>query len=96
MLLKQSNLPFMFVDNAKQYEDPATIFRSVINVMLFMIKHIKGRKNPEAMGQRVSAAITRVNELQVGYLISTCHVFISIFQCAYPEMRKMYKAQKKP
>ena len=69
MVLKQSNLPFMFVDNAKQYEDPATIFRSVINVMLFMIKHIKDRRNPEAMGQRVSAAIKRVNELQVTYLI---------------------------
>ena len=42
MVLKQSNLPFMFVDNAKQYEDPAKLFRSVINVMLFMITHIKG------------------------------------------------------
>jgi len=45
-----------------------------------MIKHIEDRKDPEAMGQKVSAAIARANQLQK----------------TYQEMRKMYNAQKKP
>ena len=69
MVHKPSNLPYMFIDNAKQYADPTTLFRSVVNIMLFMIKHIEDRKDPEAMGQKVSAALARAKQLQVG-----CHV----------------------
>ena len=67
MVHKPTNIPYMFIDTAKQYADPATLFRSVVNVMLFMIKHIEDRKDPEAMGQKVSAAIERANQLQVQY-----------------------------
>ena len=69
MVHKPSNLPYMFIDNAKQYADPATLFRSVVNIMLFMIKHIEDRKGPEAMGQKVSAAIARSKQLQVRYQV---------------------------
>ena len=69
MVHRPSNIAYMFIDNAKQYADPTTLFRSVVNIMLFMIKHIEDRKDPEAMGQKVSAAISRANQLQVEYSV---------------------------
>ena len=69
MVHRPSNIAYMFIDNAKQYADPTTLFRSVVNIMLFMIKHIEDRKDPEAMGQKVSAAILRANQLQVEYSV---------------------------
>ena len=69
MVHKPSNLPYMFIDNAKQYADPTTLFRSVVNTMLFMIKHIEDRKDPEAMGQKVSAGLARAKQLQVGFQV---------------------------
>ena len=69
MVHRPSNIAYMFIDNAKQYADPTTLFRSVVNVMLFMIKHIEDRKDPGAMGQKVSAAISRANQLQVEYQV---------------------------
>ena len=68
---KPTNKAYMFVDNAKEYADPSTLFRSVVNVMLFMVEHIENNKDPEAMGQKVSAAIKRANELQVGFNYKT-------------------------
>ena len=69
MVHRPSNIAYMFIDNAKQYADPTTLFRSVVNIMLFMIKHIEDRKDPEAMGQKVSAAIMRANQLQVEFSV---------------------------
>ena len=69
MVHRPSNIAYMFIDNAKQYADPTTLFRSVVNIMLFMIKHIEDRKDPEAMGQKVSAAISRANQLQVEFSV---------------------------
>ena len=69
MVHRPPNIAYMFIDNAKQYADPTTLFRSVVNIMLFMIKHIEDRKDPEAMGQKVSAAILRANQLQVDYSV---------------------------
>ena len=69
MVHRPSNIAYMFIDNAKQYADPTTLFRSVVNIMLFMIKHIEDRKDPEAMGQKVSAAILRANQLQVEFSV---------------------------
>ena len=69
MVHKPSGLPYMFIDNAKQYADPTTLFRSVVNIMLFMIKHTEDRKDPEAMGQKVSAALARAKQLQVEYQV---------------------------
>ena len=62
---KPTNKAFMFVDNANQCADPSTLFRSVVNVMLSMIEHIENSKDPRAMGQKVSAAMKRANELRV-------------------------------
>ena len=68
---KPTNKAYMFVDNAKECADPSTLFRSVVNVMLFMVEHIENNKDPEAMGEKVSAAIKRANELQVGFNYKT-------------------------
>ena len=62
---KQTGTPYMFIDNTKQFADPVTLFRVVVNFILFMIKHVEDDKDPNAMGQKVSNAITQAKEMEV-------------------------------
>ena len=65
MVHKPSNIPYVFIDNAKKFADPATLFRCVVNFMLFMIKNVEDGKDPNAMGQKVSDAIAKAKEMEV-------------------------------
>ena len=65
MVDKSSGTPYMFIDNAKQFADATTLFRVVVNFILFMIKHVEDGKDPNAMGQKVSDAITQAKEMEV-------------------------------
>ena len=62
---KDSNIPYMFIDNAKQFPDTVSLFRVVVNFMLVMIKHTEDGKDPNAMGKRVSEALKQAKEMEV-------------------------------
>ena len=65
MAHKPSGTAYMFIDNAKQFADSTTLFRVVVNFILFMIQHVEDGKDPNAMGQGVSEAITQAKEMEV-------------------------------
>ena len=65
MAHKPSGTAYMFIDNAKQFADSTTLFRVVVNFILFMIQHVEDGKDPNAMGQRVSDAIRQAKEMEV-------------------------------
>ena len=77
---KTTGTVYMFIDNAKQFADAATLFRVVVNFILFMIKHVEDGKDPIAMGQKVSDAITQAKEMEVG--TSNYHVCETTFVSA--------------
>ena len=58
---KDSNIPYMFIDNAKQFPDTVSLFRVVVNFMLVMIKHTENGKDPNAM----SEALKQAKEMEV-------------------------------
>ena len=62
---KPSGAPYMFIDNAKQFADAISLFRVVVNFILFIIKHVEDGKDPKAMGQKVYNAITQAKEMEV-------------------------------
>ena len=71
---KPTNKAYMFVDNAKEYADPTTLFRSVVNVMLFMVEHIENNKDPEDARKQTSLTVQALVGCGHG---SLCHRWVS-------------------
>ena len=62
---KDSNIPYMFIDSAKQFPDTVSLFRVVVNFMLVMIKQTENGKDPNAM----SEALKQAKEMEVSCIL---------------------------
>ena len=59
------DIPYMYVDNAKQNADGAMLFRCVVTMLRVFINNTRSGDDSEIMGKRVAAALDQARKLQV-------------------------------
>ena len=59
------DIPYMYVDNAKQNADGAMLFRCVVTMLRVFISNTRNGDDSEIMGKRVAAALDQARKLQV-------------------------------
>ena len=72
---KPSNIPYLYVDNARDTADPITLFRAVVSIMVFMVEHVETSNDSEIMVQKIKVTIPRIKGVQVCAFISVYKKF---------------------
>eukprot|EP00092_Neocalanus_flemingeri_P076210 GFUD01094490.1.p1 GENE.GFUD01094490.1~~GFUD01094490.1.p1 ORF type:complete len:295 (+),score=87.96 GFUD01094490.1:73-885(+) len=80
MVHKESQIPYMYIDNARDTADSSTFFKCCVNVMMFMINHVDNNQDPEERKKTLEDALQKTIKLQT----------------KYQEHRKWYNSGKKP